>query len=168
MKGTESFPSSFLIIMSTETQLDTVKKILEPLLVDDIFLVDMKVKPTNNIKIYLDADAGLGIERCIKINRALYRQMEEMGLYPDGDFSLEVSSPGVDEPLKLHRQYLKNIGRNLEVTYLDGTKKEGTLLSVTEEGFQIEFTEGKNKKAVVHQLDVLFTTIKQAKVQIKF
>ena len=43
---------------------------------------------------------GLGIEKCIKINRALYKIMEEMGMYPDGDFSLEVSSPGIDEPLK--------------------------------------------------------------------
>ncbi len=47
--------------MSTETQLDTVKKLLGSLLEGDIFLVDMKVKPINNIKIYLDADSGLGM-----------------------------------------------------------------------------------------------------------
>jgi ribosome maturation factor RimP len=167
-KGTESFPSAFLKIMSSETNLETVKSILESLLEGDIFLVDMKVKPTNNIKIYLDADTGLGIEKCIKINRALYKVMEEMEIYPDGDFSLEVSSPGIDEPLKMHRQYLKNIGRNIEVSYLDGQKKEGQLKQVNEESIEIEYTEGKGKKAVTHNVDIPFSQIKQTKVLIKF
>ena len=86
--------------MSSLNQVETVEKLLAPLLDGDIFLIEIKIKPINNFKIYLDADSGLGIEKCIKINRALYRQMEEMGLYPDGDFSLEVSSPGLGEPLK--------------------------------------------------------------------
>ena len=154
--------------MSTETQLDTVKKLLGSLLEGDIFLVDMKVKPINNIKIYLDADSGLGIERCIKINRALYKRMEEMGLYPDGDFSLEVSSPGIDEPLKLHRQYVKNSGRNIEVFLTDGSRKEGKMINVAETVITIEFTEGKGKKAVVQQLAIPFTEIKQTKVLVKF
>jgi ribosome maturation factor RimP len=154
--------------MIPTTPLDTVKSILETLLEGDIFLVDLKVKPTNNIKIYLDADGGLGIEKCIKINRALYKQMEEQGLYPDGDFSLEVSSPGVDEPLKLLRQYIKNEGRNVEVSFNDGTKKEGKLLKVGEDSINIEYTEGKGKKAVVHQPVIPFAEIKQTKVLIKF
>ncbi|MEJ7625523.1 MAG: ribosome maturation factor [Ferruginibacter sp.] len=149
-------------------QLETVQKLLQPLLVDDIFLVDMKVKPTNNIKIYLDADSGLGIEKCIKINRALYKIMEEMGIYPDGDFSLEVSSPGIDEPLKTHRQFLKNIGREVEVKFLDDSVKIGKLLSATQNEIVIEYTEGKNKKAVTHTVTILFTEIKHTKVQVKF
>ena len=154
--------------MATETNAETVKRILLTLLFDDIFFVDMKVKPTNNIKIFLDADSGLGIEKCIKINRRLYRQVEEMGFYPEGDFSLEVSSPGIDEPLKMLRQYVKNIGRTVEVTLNDDTTKEGVLLEANEEGIVIEFTEGKNKKAVNTKLPVLFTDIKQTVIQIKF
>jgi len=154
--------------MSTETQIDIVKRLLLPLLEDDIFLVDIKVKPINNIKIYLDADGGLGIEKCIKINRALYRIMEEMAIYPDGDFSLEVSSPGVDEPLKLHRQYLKNIGREVEVTLNDTTKATGKLLAASENNIDIEFTEGKGKKLVTLQRSIPFEEIKQTKVLIKF
>ena len=154
--------------MATETNAETVKRILLTLLYDDIFFVDMKVKPTNNIKIFLDADSGLGIEKCIKINRRLYRQVEEMGFYPEGDFSLEVSSPGIDEPLKLLRQYVKNIGRSVEVTLNDDTIKEGILLEAVEEQIVIETTEGKNKKAVTTQIPVLFTDIKQTVVQIKF
>ncbi len=154
--------------MATETNAETVKRILLTLLFDDIFFVDMKVKPTNNIKIFLDADSGLGIEKCIKINRRLYRQVEEMGFYPEGDFSLEVSSPGIDEPLKMLRQYVKNIGRTVEVTLNDDTIKEGVLLEANEENIVIEFTEGKNKKAVNTKLPILFTDIKQTVVQIKF
>lgn len=154
--------------MSEETQIQSIEKLIAPLLTDDIFLVSIKVKPINNYKIYLDADAGLGIEKCIKINRALYKIMEEMGMYPDGDFSLEVSSPGVDEPLKLLRQYKKNIGRNVEVLLNDEVKKEGTLKEVTEDTITIEQTEGKGKKAVTVNTSISFTQIKQTKVLIKF
>ncbi len=154
--------------MSREEQLETIKGILAPLLVDDIFLVDVKIKPINNIKVYLDADAGLPIERCGKINRTLYRTIEEMQLYPDGNFSLEVSSPGLSEPLKMHRQYLKNVGREIEVTKTDDSKVTGKLLSIDEEKLLLEFTEGKNKKAVVHQVEIPFTDIKVAIVQINF
>jgi ribosome maturation factor RimP len=154
--------------MSADTQIEQVQKLLQPLLTDDIFLVDMKIKPTNNFKIYLDADSGLGIEKCIRINRALYKIMEEMGIYPEGDFSLEVSSPGLGEPLKLHRQYVKNIGREVEVTLNDGAAHEGKLLSATEEQIEIEFTEGKGKKAEVKKLDIPMAEIKQTKVLIKF
>jgi ribosome maturation factor RimP len=162
------FPSSFVSTMSKENQIETVEKLLQPLLTDDIFLVDIKIKPTNNIKIFLDADSGLGIEKCIRINRALYKLMEEMAIYPDGDFSLEVSSPGIDEPLKMHRQYLKNIGREVEVTCNDDSKHTGKLITVNDDQLEIEFTEGKNKKAVLKQLAIAFTDIKQVKVLIKF
>jgi len=154
--------------MSRENQIETVQKLLQPLLVDDIFLVEIKIKPTNNIKIYLDADSGLGIERCIKINRALYKIMEEMGIYPDGDFSLEVSSPGIDEPLKNERQFLKNVGREVEIRMNDDSIKTGKLLAATEEDLTIEYTEGKNKKAVTHTVSLLLSEIKQTVVQVKF
>lgn len=154
--------------MTVETQIETITKLIKPLLVDDIFLVSIKIKPTNNYKIYLDADGGLGIEKCIKINRALYKIMEEMAIHPDGDFSLEVSSPGIDEPLKLLRQYKKNIGRSVEVITNDDTKKEGLLKEVADEAITIEQTEGKGKKAVVLNTAISFADIKQTKVLIKF
>lgn len=154
--------------MSRENQIETVQKLIQPLLADDIFLVEIKIKPINNIKIYLDADNGLGIEKCIKINRAMYKIMEEMAIYPDGDFSLEVSSPGIEEPLKMHRQFLKNIGRGVEVILNDGSIKAGKLISVNENELELEYTEGKNKKAVVKQQVIPFIEIKQTTVQIKF
>ena len=154
--------------MIEDTQIKTVEALLMPLLIDDIFLVSIRVKPTNNIKIFLDADNGLGIEKCIKINRALYRIMEEKAVYPDGDFSLEVSSPGIEEPLKLHRQYLKNKDRWVDVTRMDDSRVEGKLITVTEELITIEVTEGKGKKMNIRNVEIPFPDIKQTKVQIKF
>ena len=157
--------------MNTNThinQIDQIKAFLETLLESDMFLVDIRIKPTNNFKIFIDAENGLGIERCIKINRALYKLIEEAAWYPDGDFSLEVSSPGVDEPLKLLRQYHKNVGRPVEITLLDASKKEGVMTGVTEEQITLVYTEGKGKKALEITEEIPFSNIKQTKVQIKF
>ena len=60
----------------------------------DLFLVEIRVKPTNNLKIYIDGDQGVSVEKLVFYNRKLYRQLEEEGVFPDGDFSLELSSPG--------------------------------------------------------------------------
>ncbi len=156
--------------MDQQTAIKAIEELLGQIIEGDadIFLVAIRIKPTNNFKIYLDADSGLSIEKCIKINRVLYKAIEEKGWYPNGDFSLEVSSPGVDEPLKLLRQYKKNVGRKLEVVMADGSQKEGKLINVDEERIQIEYTEGKNKKAVIHTKDIAFTDIKQATVLVSF
>lgn len=135
---------------------------------EDVFLVSVRIKPTNNIKVFLDADAGLSIDKCVKINRAMYRTIEENGWYPDGNFSLEVSSPGVEEPLKLLRQYKKNMGRMVEVILTDDTKQEGKLVEANEQFIQLEYTEGKNKKAVTIKKDIPFEQIKQTTVLITF
>jgi ribosome maturation factor RimP len=104
----------------------------------------------------------------VQFNRSLYKKLEESPLFPTGDFSLEVSSPGVDEPLRLHRQYNRNIGRVVEIVFNDGTKKEGKLLQVAEADLIIEHIEGKGKKAVTQQLVIPFINIKTTTVQIKF
>ena len=134
----------------------------------DLFLVDVRIKPTNNIKIYIDGDQGVSVDKLVSYNRKLYRQLEEEGLFPNGDFSLELSSPGLDEPLKLHRQYVKNIGRPVEVVLVEGAKLEGTLKAVTADEIEIETIKGKGKKAVTELQAIPFTTIKTTKVQIKF
>jgi ribosome maturation factor RimP len=156
--------------MTADTSIQAIEAIVEELLkeTEDVFLVSLKIKPINNIKIFLDADSGLSIEKCIKINRKLYKIIEEKQWWPDGNFSLEVSSPGIDEPLKMLRQYKKNNGRKLEVTLNDASKKEGKLLEVTDEAIKIEQKEGKGKKLIVTQTDIPFADIKQAIVLIEF
>lgn len=134
----------------------------------DLFLVEIRIKPTNNVKIYIDGDQGVSLEKLVSYNRKLYRQLEEEGIFPDGDFSLELSSPGLDEPLKMHRQYVKNIGRPVEVILNDGIKQEGVLKAVSEEAIEVESTTGKGKKAITAQLTIPFIQIKSTKIQIKF
>jgi len=132
------------------------------------FLVEVRIKPTNNVKVFLDGDQGISIEKCVQVNRALYKQLEESGLFPGDDFSLEVSSPGLDEPLKLLRQYKKNIGRQVEILLQDGVKREGRLLEVSEDGIVVEETKGKNKKKEVISHALLFDNIKTTKIQVVF
>jgi ribosome maturation factor RimP len=134
----------------------------------DYFLVYIKVKPGHIIKVFLDGDNGLPIQKCIYFNRKLYKAIEEAAWFPEGDFALEVSSPGVDEPLLLTRQYTKNIGRKVAVTLNDETIKEGLLTTVAENDIIIDFTEGKGKKAVTQQLLIPFENIKSTIVQIQF
>lgn len=152
------------------TSIQAIESLVNELLVDtpEIFLVSIKIKPTNNIKVYLDADDGLSIERCVKINRAMYRVIEEKGWYPDGNFSLEVSSAGIEEPLKMIRQYRKNMGRQVEVVLNDDTRYQGKLVSVEDAAIQIEYTEGKNKKAITIVKELPFEQVKQTTVQIVF
>jgi len=157
--------------MSQEiTSIQTIEKLVTGLLeaTEDVFLVSIKIKPTNNIKVFLDADSGLSIDKCIKINRGMYKIIEENGWYPDGNFSLEVSSAGIGEPLLLLRQYKKNIGRLVEVILNDATIKEGKLLDADETNITIEATTGKGKKAITQSIAIPFDQIKQTTVQIVF
>lgn len=156
--------------MTVETQVQAVEKMIEGILNDDpqYFLVEVKIRPTHNIKVFLDGDNGISIEKCISYNRQLYKMIEESGLVPPEDFSLEVSSPGLDEPLKLYRQYKKNTGRKVEVLQKDGVKIEGVLKEVSEEEITIEETKGKNKKKQVIEHKISFESIKSTKIQIVF
>jgi ribosome maturation factor RimP len=132
-----------------------------------LFLIDLKIKPTNNIKIFLDGDNGVTIDAISKINRSLYKQLEESGLFPEGDFSLEVSSAGIDEPLKFLRQYKKNVGRKVEITLLEEDKVlEGVLKEAAENEVTIEETVGKKKEK--KETVIPFDKIKKTVVQISF
>ncbi len=154
--------------------MDPITQILEEkirlLIADDpsLFLVEIRIKPTNNIKIFIDGDEGVSIDKLVRYNRALYRQLEESGMFPGDDFSLEVSSPGLDEPLKLHRQYVKNTGRFVEVTDLEGLKTEGKMISADEKAIVVEEQKGKGKKLEITEHMIPFERIKTVKIQIKF
>jgi len=156
--------------MQTEEQIKAIEQMVNGLLEGhpSHFLVDIRIKPTNNIKLFIDGDEGIALSDLIGYNRKLYKQLEDSNMYPDGNFSLEVSSPGLDEPLKLFRQYRKNAGRYVEVDLVDGTKKEGKLLEATEDGIVIETESGKGKKKEIRQETLLFDQIKKTKIQIKF
>ena len=156
--------------MSSDQVLTAIEQLVNEALAPEIeyFLVTMKIKPTNNIKVYIDGDKGISIEKCVYFNRAIYKKIADAGLFPAGDFSLEVSSPGIDKPLKLKRQYEKNVGRNVEVTFHDGSGKTGKLVEVTEEDILLEESVGKGKKAEVLKVVIPFSNIKTTTVQTQF
>ncbi len=158
--------------MEKELLLDKINDWVGELLAEEpeYFLVNAKVKPVNNIKVYLDGDKGINIDKCIKFNRALRSRIDESGIFPEGEFSLEVSSPGIDEPLKSMRQYKKNIGRKVEITFNDAEKKgkEGKLLAVEEEAIQIEEKTGKGKNANTEVVTIPLADVKKTVVQIEF
>jgi len=153
--------------MVPETHNQAIEQMINRLLEDnpEYFLVELRIKPTNNIKVFLDSDTGISIDQCVKYNRLLYKQLEETGWFPDGNFSLEVSSPGLDEPLKLLRQYQKNTGRKVELILKNGETHVGKLLSVSVDGVLLEETKGKNKKKELIQHQFTFDNIKTTKIQ---
>ncbi|MDQ2718189.1 MAG: ribosome maturation factor [Bacteroidota bacterium] len=173
VKGTEAFPSSILkkwLTMTHESPLDQIRLFLSRFIEksEDLFLVEVKLAPGNQITVLLDADNGITIEKCTQVNKALYKFCEENGFFPEGNFSLQVSSPGVGEPLKLHRQYKKNIGRKVEVELNEGTKSVGTLLHVNENEIILEEKQGKAKKITMKTTTILFNQIKHTIVLTTF
>jgi len=156
--------SPYFVLINMD--ISQIESFLMPLLEGtDIFVVSIKIKPTNNIKIFLDADDGFPISKSSRINKKMRFAIDEAGLFPEGDYSLEVSSPGVDEPLKFVRQYIKNIGRSLEITPVEGEPFIGRLTLADEEKITLEMTGPKKE---VSTREVAYSDIKQAIVQISF
>jgi ribosome maturation factor RimP len=160
----------FFYYMQSETQIQAIEEMVRTLLGGHPthFLVEVRIKPTNNVKVYIDADEGMTLSGLVSYNRRLYKVLEESALFPDGNFSLEVSSPGLDEPLKIFRQYKKNIGRYVEVHLNDTAVKEGKLVDATQDGIIVETESGKGKKKEIHQETLLFEQIKSTKIQVRF
>ena len=173
-KGTEAFPSSIFqkrtTKMTTSNELEKIEEFVKQFIeqTPDLFLIEVKIAPGNKVTVLLDGDKGITIENCTAVNKALYKFIEETGIFGDNNFSLEVSSFGVDRPLKLLRQYKKNIGRKVEVILNDGTRIEGTLTDANEENITIEEKTGKASKMATKKTTILFNQIKHTTVLITF
>ncbi|MDI9336899.1 MAG: ribosome maturation factor [Alphaproteobacteria bacterium] len=151
--------------------IEKIKHIVEQVLGDETmyFCVDLFIKPTLNIKIFLDGDNGISIAQCSYFNKKIKALLEEDVYFKNENYSLEVSSPGVDTPLKNVRQYYKNIGRTLAVTLNETPEKiEGTLTHVHADSIELEQLLGKGKKQITQTSTIFFNNIKESIVQIKF
>ncbi len=134
----------------------------------DLFIVSVRFLKNGILEILLDGDNGIAIEDCAQVSRHVGYHLEEENAIEKA-YRLEVSSPGIDSPLVMNRQYEKNIGRNVQVKLQDGSKKEGNLLSVTEQAIGIEEkVKEKGKKAVLIQTEIPLDQIKETKVLISF
>ncbi|MEM6697188.1 MAG: ribosome assembly cofactor RimP [Bacteroidota bacterium] len=138
---------------------------------EDCFLVEIKQHGNHKLDVFLDSDEGITFEKCRKVSRHLEAVLDEE-LWLGEKYTLEVSSPGVSRPLKLKRQYIKNIGRKLEVKFEEGGKEEGLLIKVEEDTIFLEqkvrIKEGKKKRTEVIEKEIAFEEIKEAKVKVSF
>ncbi len=134
------------------------------------FLVDVTVSDGSNIRVLVDHDENTSIQFCMGLSRHIESSLDR----EVQDFSLDVSSPGLDQPLKLHRQYLKNLGREVAVMPVEGPKTEGVLRAVEEGHFVVETREKrriegrKAKEWVVEQHEFRFQDVHWTKVIISF
>jgi len=134
----------------------------------ELFLVEVKLLANHKLIIHVDGDEGISIQDCAAISRHVGFHLEEENVI-DKAYNLEVSSPGVGEPLKLNRQYIKNIGREVSIKLANGEKIEGELLSVDENSIVIEAkVKEKGKKAQLVETPIEFNNIVETKVLISF
>jgi len=118
----------------------------------DKFITSVRVKPGNRIMIFMDADSSVSIADCAQLSRFIESNLDRNA----EDFDLEVSSSGLDFPLVLHRQYKKNIGKEVKVILKNGIVKKGILSNITETEIEITETiiEKENKKKVIKKVPV--------------
>ena len=134
----------------------------------DLFLVSVKMLPNGKLIILVDGDKGVGIADCAQISRYVGFRLEEDNVIEEA-YNLEVSSPGLDAPLALPRQYVKNIGRTLAIKMADGSKREGKLSGLTEDAILVEENiKEKGKKAETVESVIPLTQITETKVVISF
>lgn len=148
-----------------------IRALAEAQLVDtDIFVVGCTVSPSNEVELLLDSDTSVQLETCAEINRAINEAMAD----DEEDFSLTVASAGIGEELKCLRQYLKLIGRPVEVLLRNGTKILAQLDAADSDGITLSYeerqaVEGKKRKQLVKVVKrYAFEEIKYTKEYLDF
>ena len=133
------------------------------------YLVDIKVNSGNIIIVEIDNDSGVSIDDCAMLSRSMEEKMDREA----EDFELEVGSAGLTSPFKVVRQYLKNIGNEVEVVTKEGKKLAGILKSANETDFSITITkkvkpEGAKRKIEVEEvIGWSYTEVKSVKYLLK-
>jgi ribosome maturation factor RimP len=147
--------------MITTTQ---IKTLFEQWQKDEqVFLVDLAVKPGNKITVLVDRIGGLNISDCVELSRFIEGNLDR----EKDDFELSVSSPGADAPFKVLKQYEKNIGRNVKILTKNDQIYTGKLVKL--EGNSIEIEPDKSKKAkTIVPTNIEISNIKEIRVIISF
>jgi len=148
---------------------EALSNLIEAALADpvfsDCFLVDFVWKAkAEKLEIYIDGDQGVTHSKCKKLSKTLQHQLDENLLLGE-KYSLEVSSPGLDRPIKLKRQYLKNVGRAVVVHLREGPRVEGILSELNDDIVTIT-PEGKKNKDPEQQ--IALADIEKTFIQIRF
>ncbi len=149
---------------------EEIRKIAESKLADPShFVVDIIASLTKlprRIMVIIDGDNSITIDDCAHLSREISGVLEENGLAGE-NYLLEVSTPGLDHPLKLKRQYKKNIGRSVKVK-LHNNQIEGKLTSVTDGSITLSQEIGKGKKKEIQTVEIQFSEIEKTFVLVSF
>lgn len=135
----------------------------------EIFLIDFSISDSYKIIVTLDGDNGVILQDCIDISRAIDNNIDREEI----DYALEVASVGVGSPLKLVRQYIKNIGRTL-IVKTDSETIEAELVDANQDFITLSWSArepkklGKGKETVQKKQEIQYSDIKQAVVTVNF
>ena len=132
---------------------EKIQRLVEEKLTDDMFIVEIKVSTSNLISVLVDSFKGVGISTCVALSRNIEGNLDR----EEEDFALEVSSAGLGQPFKVQNQYLKNVGKEIEVVSIDGKKFEGVLTEATDEGIKLEVTTREKPEGAKRKIDVTRT-----------
>lgn len=150
---------------------DKVRELVESKLNEsDLFLVNLTVSSNNNIKVEVDSQEGVSINDCAMVNRYLEGQFDR----EEEDFDIKVSSPGLDQPLRIVEQYEKNVGREVKVKTKEGDRLKGMIKEAGKDEFTLEAkvkkkVKGKKKKQeVTEDYKLPYDQVKETKVVISF
>ena len=142
----------------------------EKLASSDNYLVDVVIKPGNLIVVEIDNDKGVCIDDCAELSRYVESHLDR----EVEDFELEVGSAGITSPFKVLRQYIKNIGNEVEMLLKNGTKLSGVLKAADQNGVivtvekQVKPEGAKRKITIEEDLSYTFEEIKYTKYLIRF
>lgn len=151
---------------------EKVQDLLEEALAvnESLYLIELSFLPGNRIRVVVDGDTGVSLSECMRISRNIDHNIERE---EEDDFALEVTSPDIAEPLKVKRQYIKNLNRILTVKTND-KKIEGTLIEVNKDDIVLSWKAreskpvGKGKVTVEKTETIAYQDIIEAKVKIIF
>jgi ribosome maturation factor RimP len=129
----------------------------------DVFLVEVRIRGNNRISVFIDSDTAVNIKACAELSRHIEFSLDR----ESEDFELEVSSAGLDQPLKLPRQFVKNIGRDLKITTADDKNFIANLTVVHEDSIILLIPENKKLKISQQETSLAWDAIKEAKIVIK-
>jgi ribosome maturation factor RimP len=133
-----------------------------------LFLVEIKIQQGKNVVVTLDCDSGITIDQCEQVSRWLLKQLDSLMTFSE-QYSLEVGSPGLDQPLKLVRQYRKSKGRSVLVRMSTNETREGILLYADEEKIILEQAEQKKgSEPLRRQIEIPFQLIQSTQLIVSF
>lgn len=133
------------------------------------FLVDLVVNSKSNplkITVVLDGDKGISIDDCATVSRTFSALLDEENSLEN--YALEVTTPGLDQPLKLKRQYVKNIGRDVKIQLKYKKIERGKLVESTEGSIVIEHEVKEGKKKEIKKTTFAFEEIERTLVEVSF